>query len=182
MYCGQISTKTKKDCVINDELTKPIGRLKHTVKCVLYNVRQIWYKGYPADDYHFALFQTRRTSFFTVHSVTDDYVKGDCIIMVTTLIARFVRPTWGPSGADRTQVGPMLAPWTLLSGNHYKDSRFQTVKTNLKVYVVVQANHKSRVPKSANHFPESICVVTGTLFVSNNANMKYINRIFTLIF
>ena len=30
-------------------------------------------------------------------------------------------PTWGPSGADRTQVGPMLAPWTLLSdadGSH----------------------------------------------------------------
>ena len=25
-------------------------------------------------------------------------------------------PTWGPSGADRTQVGPMLAPWTFLSG------------------------------------------------------------------
>ena len=25
-------------------------------------------------------------------------------------------PTWGPSGADRTQLGPMLAPWTLLSG------------------------------------------------------------------
>ena len=24
--------------------------------------------------------------------------------------------TMGPSGADRTQVGPMLAPWTLLSG------------------------------------------------------------------
>ena len=31
------------------------------------------------------------------------------------LIARFMGPTWGPSGADRTQVGPMLAPWTLLS-------------------------------------------------------------------
>ena len=26
-------------------------------------------------------------------------------------------PTWGPSGADRTQVSPMLAPWTLLSGS-----------------------------------------------------------------
>ena len=25
-------------------------------------------------------------------------------------------PTWEPSGADSTQVGPMLAPWTLLSG------------------------------------------------------------------
>ena len=34
-----------------------------------------------------------------------------------TLIARFMGPTWDPSGADRTQVGPMLAPWTLLSGN-----------------------------------------------------------------
>ena len=33
-----------------------------------------------------------------------------------TLIARFMGPTWGPSGADRTQVGPMLDPWTLLSG------------------------------------------------------------------
>ena len=25
-------------------------------------------------------------------------------------------PTWGPSGAARSQVGPMFAPWTLLSG------------------------------------------------------------------
>ena len=33
-----------------------------------------------------------------------------------SLIARFMGPIWGPSGADRTQVGPMLAPWTLLSG------------------------------------------------------------------
>ena len=49
------------------------------------------------------------------------------------LIARFTRPTWGPSGAHRIQVGPMLAPWSLLSGwicyvnfmreNHYLSSR-----------------------------------------------------------
>ena len=32
-----------------------------------------------------------------------------------TLIARFTGPTWGPPGADRTQVGPMSAPWSLLS-------------------------------------------------------------------
>ena len=32
-----------------------------------------------------------------------------------SLIARFMGLKWGPSGADRTQVGPMLAPWTLLS-------------------------------------------------------------------
>ena len=35
--------------------------------------------------------------------------------IVWSLIARFMGPTWGPSGAGRTQVGPMLAPWTLLS-------------------------------------------------------------------
>ena len=38
-------------------------------------------------------------------------------MQVATLIAKFMVTTWGPSGADRTQVGPMLAPWTLLSGN-----------------------------------------------------------------
>ena len=31
-------------------------------------------------------------------------------------IAKFIGPTWDPPGADRTQVGPKLAPWTLLSG------------------------------------------------------------------
>ena len=36
--------------------------------------------------------------------------------MVRILIARFMGPACGPSGAARTQVGPMLAPWTLLSG------------------------------------------------------------------
>ena len=35
---------------------------------------------------------------------------------ILSLITRFMGPTWGPSGADRTQVGPMLAPWTLLPG------------------------------------------------------------------
>ena len=35
---------------------------------------------------------------------------------ITSLMTRFLEPTWGPSGADRTQVGPMLAPSTLLSG------------------------------------------------------------------
>ena len=33
-----------------------------------------------------------------------------------SLIARFMGPTWSRSGADGTQVGPMLAPLTLLSG------------------------------------------------------------------
>ena len=41
-------------------------------------------------------------------------------IIITSLITRFMGPTWGQSGADRTQAGPVLAPWTLLSGIYTK--------------------------------------------------------------
>ena len=30
--------------------------------------------------------------------------------------SEFMRPTWGPPGSCGTQMAPMLAPWTLLSG------------------------------------------------------------------
>ena len=33
-----------------------------------------------------------------------------------TQIARLMGPTWAIPGSCRSQVGPMLAPWTLLSG------------------------------------------------------------------
>ena len=35
-------------------------------------------------------------------------------------ITKCMRPTWGPPGSCRPQMGPMLAPWTLLSGLLYK--------------------------------------------------------------
>ena len=53
-------------------------------------------------------------------------IRACCISYQTlpSLIARFMGPTWGPSWADRTLVGPRLAPWTLLSGLfcHINDS------------------------------------------------------------
>ena len=36
-----------------------------------------------------------------------------------TQIAKFMGPTWGPPGSCRPQVGPMLAPWILLSGGTF---------------------------------------------------------------
>ena len=52
------------------------------------------------------------------HHPTRGVVSAVCNTKVwRTLIARFMGPIWGPSGADRTQVGPMLASWILLSGN-----------------------------------------------------------------
>ena len=38
-------------------------------------------------------------------------------------------PTWGPTGADRTQVGSMLAPWTFLSWMPFVFSRHISVCT-----------------------------------------------------
>ena len=51
-------------------------------------------------------------------------------------------PTWGPSGADRTQVGPMLAPWTLLSGILYCNGPMftaaQPTVTSYPTLVIIQ--------------------------------------------
>ena len=38
-------------------------------------------------------------------------------LWLMTKIANFMGPTWGPPGSCRPQMGPMLAPWTLLSGD-----------------------------------------------------------------
>ena len=65
-------------------------------------------------------------------------VKQICIVewslyQITTLIVKIMGRTWGPSGADRTQVGPMLAPWTVLSW-------YGTSKRSVCVLTATQAN------------------------------------------
>ena len=59
-------------------------------------------------------------------------------LFLQSLKARFMGPTWGPSGADRTQVGPMLAPWTLLSGVH-------KLWIMISLYLMVLEHHYSDV-------------------------------------
>ena len=36
------------------------------------------------------------------------------LVALPSQIAKFMGPTWGPPGSFRPQMGPMLAPWTLL--------------------------------------------------------------------
>ena len=38
------------------------------------------------------------------------------MLLHLTQIAKFMGPTWGPPGSCRPQMGPMLVPWTVLSG------------------------------------------------------------------
>ena len=63
---------------------------------------------------HFWSLFERSRPLYSTHN--EPMILSSTIILWITLISRFMGPTWGPSGADRTQVGPILAPWTLLSG------------------------------------------------------------------
>ena len=52
------------------------------------------------------------------------------------LIARFMGPTWGPSGAGRTQVEPVLAPLTLLYGrSNVQHSHCILCRKSHKLYI-----------------------------------------------
>ena len=57
---------------------------------------------------------------------------------IRSLIARVMGPTWGPSGADRTQMGPMLAPWTLLFGMSYHkiSQRLKGMRSGVEMLVL----------------------------------------------
>ena len=61
--------------------------------------------------------QKKTNSITLPLSIVSTVVKGDReILRAPFQIAKFMGPTWGPPGTCRPQMGPMLAPWTLLSG------------------------------------------------------------------
>ena len=68
------------------------------------------------------LYKTASVSVYQAY-IQNNRISSLCHDMETCLafltlsqVARFMGPTWGPPGADTTQVGPMWATWTLLSG------------------------------------------------------------------
>ena len=68
-------------------------------------------------------------------------------------IAKFMGPTWGPPGSCRPQIGPMLTPWTLLSGTAWLAA---TTEQHCKEMLT----HWGRVTH--------ICVVKLTIIASDN--------------
>ena len=79
----------------------------------------IWYRLFCWERRYFAwLLAYIMMSLILQIQLKDDNVRVILRIHYgkATLIARFMGPAWGPSGASWTHVGPMLAPWTLLSG------------------------------------------------------------------
>ena len=114
----------------------------------------------------------------------------------TSLLARFMGPTWGPPGTDRTQSGPMLVAWTLLSGvffyhwfynSGYIQRPFKTVG-NIYAILIAYLNFITQSPpiRSAAslsqyrviiiaflHVIIVLCGVYFMLFVSNCSSCSY---------
>ena len=96
-------------------------------------------------------------------------------------IARFMGPTWGPPGDDRTQVGPMMAPWTLLSGeqrssfvalcfnhmmqqdtlNHYGDVLMGAIMSQITRLTIVYSTVYSDEDQRKHHSSASLAFVRG---------------------
>ena len=77
-----------------------------------------------------------------------------------SLIARFMGPTWGPPGADRTQVGPMWATWTLLSGMFLC---WEMIKTSI---------YSLKSPEINYCFPQGRILGTCTIFFRKDRKCK----------
>ena len=52
---------------------------------------------------------------------------------MTSLIKKYMGPTWGPPGSCRPQMGPMLSPWTLLFGMETLSTLLSLCEGNLLV-------------------------------------------------
>ena len=90
-------------------------------------------------------------------------------ILDTPLIARFMGSTWGQSGADRTQVGPMLAPWTLLSGTSNLIEN-KPLSESFLANCYLHSWHKSQWNLNQNT----------TIFIQENAFQNVISKITTI--
>ena len=57
-----------------------------------------------------------------------------CSFYIPAKIAKFMGQTWGQPGSCRPQMGPMLAPWTLLPGSICSHRAYLALRLIWKVY------------------------------------------------
>ena len=82
---------------------------------VIYHTSVIINRSRASDPYHLAALVYIKYQLQHTNKLIQTQWSTLCLNMIywiclgRTLIARFMGPTWGPYGSDRTQVGPMLA-------------------------------------------------------------------------
>ena len=94
-----------------------------------------------------------------------------CLKVLISQIAKFMGPTWGPPGSCRPQMGPMLAPWTLLPGMSkwhifavlYRHVHYRRQTPITQLYCLrlslrsLTRSHFTRRPRIIIHTPLSPC-------------------------
>ena len=90
-------------------------------------------------------------------------------IALRSQIAKFIGPTWGPPGSRRPQMGPMLTPWTLLSGmlSHAHTYKFVGGKiTEVKIELICLQCERIDERIGQNHSPKaSICLFVPICYI-----------------
>ena len=122
-------------------------------------------KMFPFDDIIMGLFDpfTHNLQGRFAGSGSEVTLKTKSLCSKTPLLARFIGPTWGPSGADRTQVGPMLAPRTLLSGT-IPQQRLSGVHNPWGILIWVLSRKKNTYA-AYNIFPKSKDCAWASLYI-----------------
>ena len=112
-----VASKTLKFCYVHAKKHAWLAITSHTIPKFVHGQRLCWKVVLLEEKIVECKFSTLISSLSLLLHWKSDYHDNPCRDKPNTaLIARFMGPTWGPSGVDRTQVGPMLAPWTLISG------------------------------------------------------------------
>ena len=76
--------------------------------------------------------------------------------VITSLIARFMGPTWGPPGSCRPQVGPILAPWTLPSGITKDSQETQHIMVPSHGHVTPQVSYRVSIGRMDHVISEQL--------------------------
>ena len=94
-------------------------------------------------------------------------------VFITTQIAKFMGPTWGPAGSCRSQMGPMLAPWTLLSVSDLlehmafvetEETPISPVKNIVYIYMNKSEQMCDIVPNLCACLPHPLYMYNGVVF------------------
>ena len=98
---------------------------------------------------------------------------------IHTLITKFMGPTWSPSRANRTQVGPMLAPQTLPPGYMWHkwkmklrvldiDRQCWWEISNVSTEVLLQAKIRTKLIWCLCHYHCFLAYLIGAEWLSTN--------------
>ena len=113
--------------------------LINVVHCMLFYVITIDSQCIPRGNFVYAASQWETTLQCNVISYRLGTYRKRSLTPIPTQIAKFMGPTWGPPGSRWHQMGPMLALWTLLSGQAVPGQRAAITATGIPTKMMCMA-------------------------------------------